>query len=61
MRNFDDDTAPMVPMTARTTDTPSTPRPDGGTRPRFQRPTPTEGSEADQHREAIEPMVPDMR
>lgn len=60
MRNHDD-TAPMVPMAPRTPAPGPTARPDGGRRRRFERPIPTEGTEDDQHREAIEPMVPDMR
>lgn len=57
-----DDTAPMVPMT--TNPTIHTTRTDGGEthRPRqFERPPETTGTEADQHREAIEPGAADLR
>jgi hypothetical protein len=57
-----DDAAPEVPM--MTGPTTHTTRTDGGehrTRPRFERPPETTGSEADRHREEIEPGVADLR
>jgi hypothetical protein len=56
------DTAPMVPMT--TDPTTHTTRADGGERRRrrrFERPPETTGTEADRHREEIEPGAADLR
>lgn len=56
------DAAPMVPM--MTDPTTHTTRTDGGEtrrRPRFERPPETTGSQADRHREEIEPGAADLR
>jgi len=56
-----DDTAPMVPQMNNPTT--HTTRTDGGERQRrrFERPPETAGSEADRHREEIEPGAADLR
>jgi hypothetical protein len=58
---YTDDDAPMVPNLNQPTTRMA--RPDGGRRRRrpFERPPEATGSEADRHREEIEPGAADLR